>query len=367
MRPGQAKPRPEVRGSPDAGEVLAALQTALIVVDPAGRIDQVNTAAETMINLSAAHLRGRMLADILTVPPGFDGGGDAPFAAYDIDLMSYRGVHVRGDFVVSPFPEWRGWRLVAIHAATAAYRMGHSADRSDRSLSAIGIAAMLAHEIKNPLAGIRGAAQLIERRADERDSRMTRLIRAEVDRIAALIDQMEGFTDTRPLELEAANIHEIIDHARQVAESGFGQSIRISDRYDPSLPPVLVHRNALVQILINLLKNAAETAQPGSKRAIVITTAYRHGVSIASRGRGGRRILPIELCVMDDGPGAPPELADSLFDPFVTSKSTGRGLGLALADKLMREMGGLIQYGREGSPKMTVFKLLLPRAEVRPR
>ena len=265
--------------------------------------------------------------------------------------------------MATPFADWPEWRLVSIHAAAAAYRMGNRLERAGGTRSAIGVAAMLAHEIKNPLSGIRGAAQLLESRASVDDARMTRLIRTEVDRIAALLDQMEGFTDTRPRTPAPDNIHEIIDHVRQVAQSGFGSALRIVDSYDPSLPPVLVHRDSLVQILLNLLKNAAETAAEGETRTVRIRTAYRQGVSLAGEAGKRRRSLPIELCVIDDGPGAPPELADDMFDPFVSTKKAGRGLGLAIADKMIRDMGSIIQYSREGYPEMTVFRLLLQRAE----
>jgi two-component system nitrogen regulation sensor histidine kinase GlnL len=352
-----------VRPGPDAADIIAVLPTAILLVAPDGRVARVNAAAEAAINMSAASLSGRPISDILVLPPGFDVASDAPFAAFDVDLQTRRGIRLHGDFLVAPFGDWKGWRLVALHASAAAYRMGHRLENQGRARSAIGIAAMLAHEIKNPLSGIRGASQLLEARAAEADARLTRLIRSEVDRITALIDQMEGFTDTRPLTLQPANIHEIIDHARQVALTGFGKDLKIVESYDPSLPPVMVHRDSLIQILINLLKNAAETSDKKEVRLVKITTAYRHGVSIAPGGRGGKRPLPIELCVIDDGPGAPPELVDSLFDPFVTSKHAGKGLGLALADKLIRDMGGIIQYERQGTPAMTVFRLLLPRAE----
>ena len=352
-----------MKTAPDASDILVALQTAILTVDPDGRIAEANAAAEAALNMSATHLKGRMLADMLCMPPGFDVGSDGPFAAYEVTLSAVRGTNFRADFVVTPFADWRGWRLVAIHGAASAYRMGHRLERAGGTRSAIGVAAMLAHEIKNPLSGIRGAAQLLESRANEDDARMTRLIRSEVDRVAALLDQMEGFTDTRPRPQAPDNIHEIIDHARQVAQSGFGAALKILDAYDPSLPPVLVHRDSLVQILLNLLKNAAETAREGEVRTVRITTAYRQGVSLAADAGKRKRSLPIELCVIDDGPGAPPELADDMFDPFVSTKKAGRGLGLALADKLMRDMGGIIQYAREGEPEMTVFRLLLQRAE----
>lgn len=352
-----------MKAAPDASDVLVALQTAVLVVNPEGRIADVNAAAEAALNISATHLRGRMLSEILSLPRGFDMASDGPFAAYEISLSTVRGTSFRADFVVTPFADWRGWRLVAIHGAASASRMGHRLERHGGTRSAIGVAAMLAHEIKNPLSGIRGAAQLLESRANEDDSRMTRLIRSEVDRITALVDQMEGFTDTRPATPAPDNIHEIIDHARHVAQNGFGSELRIVDSYDPSLPPVLVHRDSLVQILLNLLKNAAETAGAGERRTVRITTAYRQGVSLSTDGGGRKRSLPIELCVIDDGPGAPPELAEDMFDPFVSTKKSGRGLGLALADKLTRDMGGIIQYSREGDPEMTVFRLLLQRAQ----
>lgn len=349
--------------APGPGEIVAALQTAILVVNPQGRIADVNAAAETVINMSAANLKRRALAEVIALPPGFDPASDAPFAAFDVDLASSRSPHLHGDFTSSAMPDRPGWRLVAIHSAATAYRMGHRLDRGVSARAATGVAAMLAHEIKNPLSGIRGAAQLLERRLSDADAAMTRLICTEVDRVTGLVDQMEGFTDTRPLDLAPANIHEIVDHARAVALNGFGKSLNIVDAYDPSLPSVLVHRDSLIQILLNLLKNASETATRDERRLVRITTAYRHGISIAAESGHGRRSLPIELCVMDDGPGAPTELAEALFDPFVSSKRQGKGLGLALADKLMREMGGIIQYGREGVPLMTVFRLLLPRAE----
>jgi two-component system nitrogen regulation sensor histidine kinase GlnL len=360
---GFAAPRPEVKTKPDASDVLVALQTAILIIDPQGRIADVNAAGEAVLNISATHLVGRELTEILTVPSGFDAATIGPFAAYEVNLSTARGANFRADFLVTPFADWPGWRLVAIHAAASAYRMGHRLERAGGTRSAIGVAAMLAHEIKNPLSGIRGAAQLLESKASEDDSRMTRLIRTEVDRIAGLLDQMEGFTDTRPRTPAPDNIHEIIDHVRQVAQTGFGSALRIVDSYDPSLPPVLVHRDSLVQILLNLLKNAAETASEGETRTVRIKTAYRQGVSLAVESGSRRRSLPIELCVIDDGPGAPPELADDMFDPFVSTKKSGRGLGLAIADKLVRDMGGIIQYAREGDPQMTVFRLLLQRAE----
>ncbi len=348
---------------PTAADVLTALPTALLVVDAEGRIAQINAAAEILLNISAQHLIGRMLSDEITLPTGFDASSSAPFAAFDVSISSAKGLRLRVDLIVNPFPDWPEWRLIALHSGANAHKMGQSLERGGGTRAAVGVAAMLAHEIKNPLSGIRGAAQLLESHANEGDRRMTTLIRTEVDRITALVDQMEGFTDTRALAPAPDNIHEIIDHARSVVGAGFGDDVQIEDAYDPSLPPVLVNRDAMIQILINLIKNASETAAAGAVRRIKLTTAYRHGISVSS-SKGKQKIsLPIEVCVIDDGPGAPPEIADDLFEPFVSSKKAGRGLGLALVDKLMRDMGGIIQYERSGNPEMTIFRLLLPRAE----
>jgi two-component system nitrogen regulation sensor histidine kinase GlnL len=223
---------------------------------------------------------------------------------------------------------------------------------------------MLAHEIKNPLSGIRGAAQLIESGADESIAGMTRLIRNEVDRITALIDRMEGFTDTRQFTPVAVNIHAVLGHAVDVARHGFASRVEFREVYDPSLPDVSGDHDVLVQILINLLKNAAEAMENTDKPVITLTTAYRIGLSLADRrdGQEQRRSLPIEVCVIDNGPGVPADLADHLFEPFVSSRSNrAGGLGLALVDKHIRDLGGVIEHVRDADKQQTIFRMLLPR------
>lgn len=359
----EVKLRADLTFAPGYEEIFAASPTALLLIDPHGIVNLANAASESLLNSSAHNLIGRMLDEVLNLPSSYDSAVEGAFAAYDILLTTPRGPQFRTDLLITPFSERAGWRLVSLQAGAAAHRMGHRLDRSSGVRSAVGIAAMLAHEIKNPLSGIRGAAQLLEPSSDEQGRRMTLLIRDEVDRITSLIDRMEGFTDARPLECKAENIHAIIDHARAVAATGFGDRMIVREVYDPSLPPVMVHRDSLVQIILNLLKNAVETIESDGKRLITITTAFRHGVSVTVGGGTRKLSLPIELCVIDDGPGAPLEIADHLFDPFISSKAKGHGLGLALVDKLVRDMGGYIQYAREGRPQSTVFRLLLPRAD----
>ncbi len=351
-----------VSAYPQATDILASLPVALLLIDNEGVVREVSAATEALFNRSAGALVGQKMDRIVTLPPEFSGDQDSDFAVYDTEMTLQRGKRIRGDLHASLLADFPGWRIVTIaHGRPGA--TGPTQDRRGGSRTAIAIGAMLAHEIKNPLAGISGAAQLLDGRVEPGDAALTRLIRTEVDRVAALIDRMEGFTDTRPIQLSAQNIHAIIDHSRSVVEQGFRDRISVSGEYDPSLPPVLAHRDSLIQVIINLIKNAAETAEAGALRNIRLVTRYRHGVAVATRDRDVRRVLPIELAVMDDGPGAPPELADQLFDPFVSSKRSGQGLGLALADKLMRDMGGLIQYAREGDPPCTIFRLLLQRAE----
>jgi len=357
---GRSADRPDQ--PPSAAEILAAMGTAIIVVDPDGTVIDINASCESLFNLSRNLIIGKPIFDAighpLTSMPS-----DAPFAAYDIEIILPGTKRMKVDLMVAPLPDRLGWRTVSIHNHARAAFGARSSEREGGTRTAVAAAAMLAHEIKNPLSAVRGAAQLLESSLDEDSRDLTRLIREEVDRVAGLIDRMQGFTDTRPIDMAPQNIHAILDHARSVALKGFAAGRTIREIYDPSLPAVFGHRDSLIQILINLLKNAAE-AMGDTPGAITLTTAYRHGVSMRRSDNEARRPLPIELCVIDEGPGAPPEIEGHLFDPFVTTKRTGSGLGLALVEKLVSDQGGIIEYAREGSPPRTVFRLLLPRARV---
>jgi two-component system nitrogen regulation sensor histidine kinase GlnL len=350
------RPEPLHRGRPGFADLFAALPVAVIVVDADSRIAHANGLAELLLNLSERLLIGQPLAAIL--PPleearNAEGQG---LAIYDIEIATSHGGKIRVDFAEAAMVDYPGWRIITLHSASNSRRLGHSVDRAAGARAAVGAAAMLAHEIKNPLSGIRGAAQLLG--AGE----LTSLIVTEVDRIAALIDRMQDFSDTRPLPLASENIYPLLTHARKLALAGFARGITIEERFDPSLPPAQINRDALLQIVINLLKNAREAVRETPDSRIILTTAYRHGITISTAPGRPRQMLPIEICVMDTGPGAPPDIADHLFDPFVSGRREGQGLGLALVDKLTRDMGGIVQYAREGTPEMTILRLLLPRA-----
>ncbi len=304
---------------------------------------------------------GRPIDAIVPLPDVAARRDGHAFAAFDIPIDLRHGTTIRVDFIEAALIEHPGWRTITLHTAATSRGMRLSSERAAAARSAVGAAAMLAHEIKNPLSGIRGAAQLIADGATPAE--LTALIVSEVDRIAALIDRMQDFTDDRPLTLEPLNIYPLLAHARDVARAGFARGIVFEERFDPSLPPALVNRDALLQVVINLLKNAAAALGQRGERRITLATAYRHGMSVSAGPDRPRLPLPIEICVIDTGPGAPEDIAEHLFDPFVSSHAEGRGLGLALVDKLVRDMGGLVQYAREGSPHATVFRVLLPRAK----
>jgi two-component system nitrogen regulation sensor histidine kinase GlnL len=218
---------------------------------------------------------------------------------------------------------------------------------------------MLAHEIKNPLSGIRGAAQLLEQSAADEDRGLTRLICEEADHIVKLVDRMEVFTDERPIEREPVNMHSVLEHVKRLTHSGFARHIKFVEDYDPSLPPVLGNRDQLIQVFLNLVKNAAEAIGESSQDGeIHLSSAFRAGVRLQLPGSKTRVSLPLEFCVRDNGSGVPEELLPHLFDPFVTTKRSGSGLGLALAAKIIGDHGGIIEC--ESQPRRTVFRVLMP-------
>ncbi|MCB1422220.1 MAG: GHKL domain-containing protein, partial [Nitratireductor sp.] len=229
--------------------------------------------------------------------------------------------------------------------------------------SVTGLAAMLAHEIKNPLSGIRGAAQLLEMSAGAEDRTLTQLIKDETDRIVHLVDRMEVFSDERPLEKDPVNIHSVLEQVRLSAQSGFGAKVSFRELYDPSLPLVTGNRDQLVQVFLNLVKNAAESVSETREPEIVLTTGYRPGIHLSIPGAGERVALPIEICVRDNGPGIPEDLRGQIFDPFITTKTNGTGLGLALVAKIIGNHGGVVEC--DNDDEGACFRILLPvhRAE----
>ncbi len=362
-------PKPATKAPPgipgDPATILSALPGPVLVVDGAGAVAYLNPAAEQFFQGGSAALIGRPLARLLPPDSPIFGlieqarqGGHSVFE-YGITIETPRiGAH----FVsvgVSAMAEPAGNVVVALQERSIARKIDDQLTHRNAARSVTAMAAMLAHEVKNPLSGIRGAAQLLERNAAPGDRELTRLICEEADRIVALVDRMEMFSDERPLERTPVNIHEVLERVRKLAQSGFARHVRFVERYDPSLPAVHGKRDLLVQAFLNLVKNAAE-AVPEQGGEIVIETRYQQGVHLAVPGLGSRVDLPLSISIQDNGPGMPEDLRDHLFDPFVTTKVGGTGLGLALVAKIVSDHGGVIEF--VGEPRRTVARMMLPLA-----
>ncbi|HVV60258.1 MAG TPA: nitrogen regulation protein NR(II) [Pseudolabrys sp.] len=346
--------------------VLHALPHPVITVSADGKIADANVAAEQFFQGSIQMLRRHMLRELvpfgsplLTLIEQVRQRG-AAVNEYKVDLATPRNPGERlVDLHVAPLPEFPDHVVVMLQERTIADKMDRQLTHRGAARSVIALAAMLAHEIKNPLSGIRGAAQLLEQSADDSDRSLTKLICDETDRIVKLVDRMEVFADERPVERAPVNIHVVLDHVKRLAQSGFARHVKFTEEYDPSLPPVYANRDHLVQVFLNLVKNATEAIGETSKDGeIQLTTAFRPGVRLAVPGSKARVSLPLEFCVKDNGAGVPEDLMPHLFDPFVTTKPTGSGLGLALVAKIVGDHGGIIEC--ESQPQRTIFRVLMP-------
>src|SRR6476659_8896223 len=349
-----------------ADSMLHALPHPVIMVAPDGKIADANVAAEQFFDASTSMLRRHSLRELvpfgsplLTLIEQVRHRG-AAVNEYKVDLATPRNPGERlVDLYVGPLAEYPEHVVVMLQERTIADKMDRQLTHRGAARSVIALASMLAHEIKNPLSGIRGAAQLLEQSAaDDDDRTLTRLICDEADRIVKLVDRMEVFADERPVERESVNIHVVLDRVKKLALSGFARQIRFVETYDPSLPDVLANRDQFIQVFLNLVKNAAEAIGDQPDGQIELTTAFRPGVRLQIPGSKTRVSLPLEFCVKDNGAGVPADILPHLFDPFVTTKPTGTGLGLALVSKIIGDHGGIIEC--ESQPRRTIFRVLMP-------
>ena len=357
------------RGSADVAAILNALPEPVFVLDERDVISYVNLASEQFFASGSPTLIGRPLEKIL--PPDSTIFTLIAQARASQSSVSEYGVSVETPRIGSHFisidvsyiPETDGEVVISIQERSIARKIDHQLSHRNAARSVTAMGSMLAHEIKNPLSGIRGAAQLLESGLERESEReLTTLICEEADRIVSLVERMESFADDRPIERGAVNIHEVLEHTRKVAHSGFARNIRFLESYDPSLPPVLGNRDLLIQVLLNLIKNACEAA-PEEGGEILLTTRFLQGIRLAVRGGGARVDLPLMVSVQDNGPGIPEDIQAHLFDPFVTTKASGKGLGLALVAKIVDAHGGVIEFDSE--PGRTVFRIMLPVASSR--
>jgi two-component system nitrogen regulation sensor histidine kinase GlnL len=324
-----------------------------------GDLITANEAAEALLGHTLSLLARRKLVQ---------GSADTPLSALiekariadagvrerrlEISLPGHAPIEVEAAAI--PLP--KGAVLVTLTPKAA----GGGVDRNTDLRSVAGMGRTLAHEVKNPLAGIRGAAQLLKSGAGPEDAALAQLIVDETDRIKRLMDRFEAFSDERQPDRKPVNIHMVLDRVRALISTGLGEDLTLKESYDPSLPPVWGDEDQLIQIFLNLAKNAAEAAHSrGDARGEVrISTAYRHGTRFRPVGNGESRGAPLEVRIQDNGPGVSPEMRDHVFDPFVTTKPQGTGLGLTLVAKLVADHHGMIDF--ESEPGRTVFRVRLP-------
>lgn len=358
----------------DPSGVLNALASAILVVGADNAVLYANAAAEQLFAMSRSSLAKALVTDILPQDsPVFPlihqvRGGMSAITEHGLNLdtprTGKRQVNVQAAPMVEPTLQGRSGAVVlSFHERSIADQIDHRLTHRDAARSIAAMSAMLAHEIKNPLSGIRGAAQLLEQGVSEQDRELTRMIQEETDRIKGLVERMEVFSDTAPILAKPLNIHQVLDRVRQIAAHGFAKSVRFVEQYDPSLPAVLGNRDQLIQVFLNLVKNAAEAA-PHEGGEIVMKTAYQHGVRFAMPGSQSRVHLPLAVTIQDNGPGISEDLQEHLFDPFVTTKASGSGLGLALVAKIVGDHGGVIDF--KSRPGRTQFRVLLPVSKEQP-
>ncbi|MBD9646854.1 nitrogen regulation protein NR(II) [Ensifer sp. PDNC004] len=348
--------------------VLNAIQNPVIMVDAKGLVAFANWEAESFFGASANHLARHDISafipfgsPLLTLIEQVR-ERKAPVNEYRVDLSSPRlGADKLVDLYVAPVLSEPGAVVVVFQERSMADKIDRQLTHRGAARSVTGLASMLAHEIKNPLSGIRGAAQLLEASANDEDRALTRLICDETDRIVSLVDRMEVFSDERPVDRVPLNIHSVLDHVKAIAKAGFARHIKFAEHYDPSLPPVYANRDQLVQVFLNLIKNAAEAIGERHDGEILLTTAYRPGIRLSVAGTREKISLPLEFCVHDNGPGVPQDLLPLLFDPFITTKTNGSGLGLALVAKIIGGHGGIVEC--DSQQNRTTFRVLMPASK----
>ena len=348
---------------PVPGVIWASLPFPTLLIDQGATILEVNPAAETFLNTSQKALRGQPVFDRLAIDAPMDEAlarvraNQSPLNINDVDVTSGERAPVQCTVHLAPMHDNPGIVMLILSPRELADRMGRSLGAKTAARSAIGMAEMLAHEIKNPLAGISGAAQLLSMNLTPEDQELTDLIVEETRRIVKLLEQVEQFGNIRPPDRRPVNIHDALDRARKSALVGFAAHMTITEDYDPSLPPTLADSDQLMQVFLNLIKNAAEACKTGG--TIRLRTFYDLSLRLR-RKDGPSAALPLNVEIIDDGPGIPPEIATNIFEPFVSGRENGTGLGLALVSKIITDHEGWITA--DSAPGRTVFRVSLPLA-----
>jgi two-component system nitrogen regulation sensor histidine kinase GlnL len=366
---GNAVPEPTKTPADRFTDFEALLNTMphpVLVLGPDNEVLCANFPAEVFFGASENVLRRRTAQDLVAFSCPLLAlirqvrQANATVNEYGVDLTMPDGSKDRvADVFAAPLVDHPGLVMVMLQQRSMAQMIERQLTHRGAARSVSGLAAVLAHEIKNPLSGIRGAAQLLESEAQPQDQALAQLICDETERICGLVERMEVFGDERPHKSEAVNIHAVLDHVMRIASSGFARHIKFVQAYDPSLPAVPGNRDKLIQGILNLVKNAAEAI--GTDRGdgqITLATAFRPGIRLTLPNSSTRVSLPLEISITDNGPGVPEEIRSYLFDPFVTTKPKGTGLGLAMVAKIVNDHGGVIECDAE--QRQTVFRILMP-------
>ncbi|MCC3860929.1 two-component system sensor histidine kinase NtrB [Pseudemcibacter aquimaris] len=350
----------------DYEAILNSLPDAILTLSSEGEIVYANAAAEILLGSSLRILTRKKISDIVPddspvltlVSQSFE--KHAVVSEYDVNIGNPLSGEVKVDVHVAPQLNDIGTQvnnvILQFQQRTIAQKISQQKQHRNAARSVSGMAAMLAHEIKNPLSGIKGSAQILSHEVSEEDKALTDLIVDEVDRICALVDRMEIFTDSRQIDREEINIHSILEHVRRLAENGFGKHVKFMEHYDPSLPATMGDRGRLIQVFLNIVKNACEAVTHDDGQ-VTFTTAYKQGMRVAT-GTDEYLNLPLEICIIDNGGGIANEIKEDIFDPFVTTKTGGTGLGLAMVAKIIADHGGIIEC--DTSEGKTIFRILLP-------
>jgi two-component system nitrogen regulation sensor histidine kinase GlnL len=363
MKSGQSNPIGTE--SKVADQILDAMPYPVLMLDDKNVILYANLASEGFFHSSTSFLCGKNISEFLPFgTPALDmlERVRLRFAAireYKVDLSSPRiGQDAMVDILATPMPESKGQVVVIFQKRAMADKIDRQLTHRGAARTVTGLASMLAHEIKNPLSGIRGAAQLLGSSVEPDDRSLTTLITKETDRIVNLVDRMEVFSDERPPQRDPVNIHSVLGHVRKLTLAGFGKDVKFIENYDPSLPPVYANRDQLVQVFVNLVKNACEAMGEVDNPQITMATAFRSGIKLSSPGSGKRISLPLEFSIQDNGSGIASNMIGYVFDHFITTKSNGTGLGLALVSKIVGDHGGVIEI--ESRTPGTLVRILMP-------
>lgn len=352
----------------DYTQILGAVPHPIIVINDENRITYANAATELFYQQGLPQLKKQTIDDLLPfgcpVLSAIEQVREkaCSYNEYGLNISTPRlKSNTLVDVFCGPIGDGKSGILIQFQLRSMAQMIERQLSYRGAARTVNGVAAVLAHEIKNPLSGIRGAAQLLESAVNEDDQMLAQLICQETDRIKKLVDRMEIFGDERPLMAVPINIHTVLHHVTEIARNGFARNVTVKEFYDPSLPRVSGERDYLIQIFLNLVKNAAESLEGRDDGVINLSTSFRPGFRLTLPGTGDKVLLPLEIVVEDNGPGVREDILHHLFDPFVSSKSKGSGLGLALVAKMIADHGGTIEV--DSNPTGTTFRALLPMAD----